>query len=118
MEAGFHLYLQFADELENDILSGRKAPGQKLPSIREMASLYGVNPNTIQRGLLKSNSCIVILRTRFSFCLEKAKGVGALPILPHFKMKMVAGGISGGTHIADHFALFHFLYCFTPYRKK
>lgn len=51
MEAGFHLYLQFADELENDILSGRKAPGQKLPSIREMASLYGVNPNTIQRGL-------------------------------------------------------------------
>lgn len=51
MKAEFPLYLQLAYELEDDILSGRKMPGQKLPSIREMASLYGVDPNTIQRGL-------------------------------------------------------------------
>lgn len=43
------------------------------------------------------------------FRLEKAKGVGTLPILPYLKVQVVAGGISGGTHIADHFALLHFL---------
>lgn len=59
--------------------------------------------------LLKSNSCTVILGTLFSFCLEKAKGVGALPILPNFKMQMVSGRVAGGTDIADHFALLHFL---------
>ena len=45
------LYLQVADELENDILSERKTPGQKLPPIREMAALYKVNSNTIQSVL-------------------------------------------------------------------
>lgn len=53
---------------------------------------------------MQTGCCFLLL-----FRLEKAKGVGALPILPHLKMQMVAGGISGGTHIADHFALLHFL---------
>lgn len=62
----FHLYLQLANELGNDILSGRKAPGQELPFIREMAALYGVNPNTTQRGLdeLKRKDLISRHRTR------------------------------------------------------
>ena len=65
MEEGVPLYLQLVDVLENDILSGRFVPGQRIPSIREMASFYAINPNTIQHGLgeLKRKGLIIKHRT-------------------------------------------------------
>ena len=41
------------DEIKGQIAAGKLAPGAKIASIREMASFYAVNPNTVQRALLE-----------------------------------------------------------------
>lgn len=43
------IYLQVVDQLIQEIVSGMKQAGEKLPSVRELAVEKGVNPNTIQR---------------------------------------------------------------------
>jgi DNA-binding transcriptional regulator YhcF (GntR family) len=47
------IYLQLMDEMKGQIASGTLAPGAKIASIRELASFYAVNPNTVQRALLE-----------------------------------------------------------------
>ena len=44
------IYEQIMDELRKMIISGALAPDEKLPSVREMAQQYAINPNTIQRA--------------------------------------------------------------------
>ncbi|MGI6003485.1 MAG: GntR family transcriptional regulator [Lachnospiraceae bacterium] len=44
------IYLQIADIMESGIISGRYKPGEKLPSVRELAVEAGVTPNTVQRS--------------------------------------------------------------------
>lgn len=43
--------VQIADDLRSRIEGGEFAPGAKLPSIRELASQYGVAPMTAQGAL-------------------------------------------------------------------
>lgn len=43
------IYLQLAERLNRQIVSGELKPGDKLPSVREMAVSSKVNPNTVQR---------------------------------------------------------------------
>lgn len=43
------IYLQLVDRINSQILRQELMPGDKLPSVREMAIESGVNPNTIQR---------------------------------------------------------------------
>ena len=45
------IYLQLVEHLKADIISGLYGPGEKIPSVRELAALAGVNPNTMQRAL-------------------------------------------------------------------
>lgn len=45
------IYLQIVDEIELRILSGAYEKGMRLPSVRELAMLAAVNPNTMQRAL-------------------------------------------------------------------
>lgn len=44
------IYLQIADHIMENILSGSLPPDTRLPSVRDMASEIAVNPNTIQRA--------------------------------------------------------------------
>ena len=44
------IYEQIRDELQKLILTGVIAPGEKLPSVRELAQELAINPNTIQRA--------------------------------------------------------------------
>lgn len=44
------IYLQVVDILEQRIASGYYQPEEKLPSRRDVAEHYRVNPNTIQRA--------------------------------------------------------------------
>lgn len=48
-EADKPIYLQIIDRISREIVRGDIKPGDKLPSVREMAIQSGVNPNTIQR---------------------------------------------------------------------
>lgn len=51
MNTDLPLYKQIIIGLENDILAGTLPPGQRIPSIRELAAQYQVNPNTAQRAV-------------------------------------------------------------------
>ncbi len=43
------IWLQVMTDLETDIITGKRAPGEKLPGGRELALRYGINPNTAAR---------------------------------------------------------------------
>src|SRR5690606_26009120 len=49
-EASKPIYMQIADQIYQQIVRQEIKPGDKLPSVREMAVQAGVNPNTIQRS--------------------------------------------------------------------
>lgn len=44
------IYSQIVDGLRQQIAAGILRPGDKLPSVRELASQLAINPNTIQRA--------------------------------------------------------------------
>ena len=44
------IYSQIIDGIREQIASGVLQPGEKLPSVREMAASLAINPNTIQRS--------------------------------------------------------------------
>ena len=44
------IYAQIYDGLRDQILAGILLPGDKLPSVRELAATLTINPNTIQRA--------------------------------------------------------------------
>lgn len=45
------IWVQLVAEFRLRIVSGQWAPGSRIPSVRELASGAGVNPNTVQRAL-------------------------------------------------------------------
>ncbi len=47
------IFLQIAAEITRSIVSGKYAPGEKLPTVRDFALQAGVNPNTMQRALVE-----------------------------------------------------------------
>ena len=44
------IYTQIIDGIRDQILAGVLQPGEKLPSVRELASSLAINPNTLQRS--------------------------------------------------------------------
>ena len=44
------IYAQITDGFKEQIASGILQPGDKLPSVRELASELAINPNTLQRA--------------------------------------------------------------------
>ena len=45
------IYAQIIEKVSLDIVSGKYQPGDKLPSVRDLAAQAGVNPNTMQKAL-------------------------------------------------------------------
>ena len=44
------IYIQIMSSLQDQIKGGVLLPGDKLPSVRELATELAINPNTIQRA--------------------------------------------------------------------
>ena len=44
------IYIQIVDNFRAQITAGVLQPGEKLPSVRELAAQLSINPNTIQRA--------------------------------------------------------------------
>ena len=63
------IFLQLAEVIKSQIVSGKLIACEKLPSVREFALLYGVNPNTVQKALqiLEDDGLIVTDRTNGKF---------------------------------------------------
>jgi len=45
------IYLQIMNYLKKEIVSGKLKPGDKVPSVRDLATELQINPNTVQRTL-------------------------------------------------------------------
>jgi len=50
------IYSQIVDEIELRILNGTYEMGMRLPSVRDLAMMAAVNPNTMQRALSELES--------------------------------------------------------------
>ena len=63
------IYLQLVEQLRIAIVSGAYAAGSRLPSVRELAVMAKVNPNTMQKALaeLESDRLIFTERTNGKF---------------------------------------------------
>ena len=44
------IYAQIIEKVSLDIVSGKYQPGDKLPSVRDLAAQADVNPNTMQKS--------------------------------------------------------------------
>lgn len=63
------IYIQLVEQLEKYIVSGKIGVGERLPSVRELALLTKVNPNTMQKALmeLETEKLIYTERTNGKF---------------------------------------------------
>ena len=66
------IYEQVKDGLRRLMVTGVLAPGDKLPSVRAMASQLSINPNTIQRAYteLEAEGYVVSVTGKGSFVAE------------------------------------------------
>lgn len=71
------LYLQLEKILEQEIVSGRLAAGDKLPSVRELALMSKTNPNTVSKALteLERKGLIETRRTSGKFVKINSQGL-------------------------------------------
>jgi len=72
---GIPIYSQIIDEMTMRIASGAYAPGDKLPSVRDLAMEAGVNPNTMQKALseLERKGLVYSERTSGRFITKDEK---------------------------------------------
>lgn len=66
------IYIQLVEMIRIDIVSGKFKKGQKLPSVRELALMMKVNPNTMQKALveLENEKLIYTERTNGKYVTE------------------------------------------------
>ena len=66
------IYLQIEDLIKANIIAGVYQPGQKLPSVRDLAAEAAVNPNTMQKALteLERSGLVYTQRTSGRFITE------------------------------------------------
>ncbi len=69
------IFIQIIERIQMDIISGVYQPGEKLPSVRELASIAAVNPNTMQKALteLERTGLVYSQRTSGRFITEDTK---------------------------------------------
>ena len=96
------IYLQLVSEIKKQIVSGKLIPGERIPSVRELALTYKVNPNTMQKALieLEENGLIKTERTNGKFVTEdeniinKIKNDYADNLTQNYLSEMISLGIT------------------------
>ena len=74
------IYIQIADLIKRDIFSGKYAPGDRIPGVRDLAMMASVNPNTIPHAmnLLEEEGLLVTPSTAGRFVTSDAEVLGRL----------------------------------------
>jgi len=69
------IYKQLIEQIKIGILTGEFPYGERLPSVRELAVVTKVNPNTIQRALveLEEDGLILTKRTSGKFVTDNVE---------------------------------------------
>lgn len=96
------IYLQLVQRICRQIIRGEVQPGEKLPSVRDMAVQFGVNPNTIQRVNmeLERNGFIESRRGQGMFVTEDSQRLDAMKtemkegLIAQFALDMSRLGLS------------------------
>lgn len=70
------IYTQIVDEVKASLLKGILKPGDKMPSVRELAKMMTINPNTIQKSYkeLERQGIIETLRGKGTFISSEYEG--------------------------------------------
>ena len=84
------IYLQIIERVQMDIITGRYQPGDKLPSVRDLAQEAAVNPNTMQKALseLERSGLIYSQRTSGRFITEDKE------VIHQMKKELAAAEVS------------------------
>lgn len=90
------VYIQLIEQIQTGIISGYFKPGDKLPSVRDLAADATVNPNTMQKALadLERTGLIYTNRTSGRFItsdetmIKKLKGQSAMELVQDFIERM------------------------------
>lgn len=74
------IYTQLLEQLQLAIVSGRYRPGERLPSVRDLAAEASVNPNTMQRALseLEGQGLIQTQRTSGKYVTDDQEKIMAV----------------------------------------
>ena len=96
------IYSQIVDEIELRILNGTYEMGMRLPSVRDLAVLAAVNPNTMQRALAELEEMGLVTTQRNTgrtvttdeTAVSRARDVKADLLAETFMMQMQALGLS------------------------
>ena len=69
------IYIQLVERIQLQIVSGAYQPGQKLPSVRELAATAAVNPNTMQKAFaeLEGSGMIITQSTSGRMVTENSE---------------------------------------------
>lgn len=91
------IYLQLMERIQQDIIAGVYKPGDKIPSVRDLALDAAVNPNTMQKALaeLERNGLVYSQRTSGRFITEDNE------MIKKMKMQLAA------EHIRQFFEKMH-----------
>lgn len=60
------IYAQILEVIQLRIIVGQYRPGEKIPSVRELAAEAGVNPNTMQKALTELERSGLVMAQRTS----------------------------------------------------
>ena len=74
------IYAQLISRIKQGIVSGDLPPGSRLPSVRDLATEAGVNPNTMQRALqeLEREGMVFSQRTAGRFVTEDMQRIDSV----------------------------------------
>ena len=67
LDESMPIYVQIMNHIRRQVVSGDRKPGERMPSVRELAVEFGVNPNTMQRALAE-------LERESLLCSERTSG--------------------------------------------
>lgn len=78
LDADRPIYAQLVERIQKEIVSGKYQPGEKLPSVRDLAAVAAVNPNTMQKAFaeLERSGLIVTQRTSGRTVTEDTELIG------------------------------------------
>ena len=96
------IYVQIMNSVKEAIAAGEISPSERIPSVRELAQDFEVNPNTMQRALneLEREGLLVSERTAGRFVtddkelIEELKNEMAARTADRFRKEMGALGFS------------------------
>ena len=93
------IYQQIIDRMITQIASGDLKPGAKVASVRDLAAMYSVNPNTMQKSLAKLEEMGYLFTERTSgrFVTNDLSTIQKLK--QHMPQKIIGGFVNEMTSI-------------------